>query len=66
VRTKLSDRIRPNTEAAPWVVEEVKRLEEELEVAKALNRLTVKERDYERQCVKHLQDELNRTGERTY
>ena len=26
----LSDRIRPNSEAAPWVVEEVKQLEREL------------------------------------
>lgn len=26
----LSDRIRPNVEAAPWVVEEVKKLEQEL------------------------------------
>lgn len=25
--TKLSDRIRPNSEAAPWVVEEIKKLE---------------------------------------
>jgi hypothetical protein len=28
-RAPLSKRIRPNSEAAPWVVEEVKRLEEE-------------------------------------
>jgi hypothetical protein len=28
---KLSDRIRPNSEAAPWVVEEVKRIESFLE-----------------------------------
>jgi hypothetical protein len=27
---KLSDRLRPNSEAAPWVVEEVKKLEKEL------------------------------------
>ena len=26
----LSDRIRPNIEAAPWVIEEVKKLEQEL------------------------------------
>lgn len=30
---KLSDRIRPNVEAAPWVIEEVKRLEWELSKA---------------------------------
>ena len=29
--TKLSDRIRPNSEAAPWVVEEIKKLEAFLE-----------------------------------
>jgi hypothetical protein len=28
--TKLSDRVRPNSEAAPWVIEEIKRLEAEL------------------------------------
>jgi hypothetical protein len=27
---KLSDRIRPDVEAAPWVIEEVKKLEQEL------------------------------------
>lgn len=27
---KLSDRIRANSEAAPWVIEEVKKLEEKL------------------------------------
>lgn len=26
--TKLSDRLRPNCEAAPWVIDEVKKLEE--------------------------------------
>lgn len=28
---KLSDRVRPNSEAAPWVVEEIKKLESFLE-----------------------------------
>lgn len=27
---KLSKRVRPNCEAAPWVIEEIKRLEKEL------------------------------------
>ena len=27
---KLSERVRPNCEAAPWVIEEIKRLEREL------------------------------------
>jgi hypothetical protein len=27
---KLSDRLRPDVEAAPWVIEEVKKLEKEL------------------------------------
>jgi hypothetical protein len=39
----LSDRIRPNSEAAPWVIEEVKRLEADLtsarEIADRLSRL---------------------------
>lgn len=29
----LSDRIRPNSEAAPWVIEEVKLLETKLRIA---------------------------------
>lgn len=32
-KVKLSDRVRPNVEAAPWVIEEIKRLEEELRLA---------------------------------
>lgn len=28
---KLSDRVRPNSEAAPWVVEEIKRLESQID-----------------------------------
>jgi predicted RNase H-like nuclease (RuvC/YqgF family) len=28
-KVKLSDRVRPNSEAAPWVVEEIKKLESE-------------------------------------
>ena len=30
----LSDRLRPNIEAAPWVIEEVKKLEVELHITK--------------------------------
>lgn len=30
--TKLSDRVRPGSEAAPWVVDEIKKLETALEV----------------------------------
>lgn len=30
-KVKLSDRVRPNCEAAPWVIEEIKRLESEIE-----------------------------------
>lgn len=31
MKTKLSDRLRPNLEAAPWVIKEVKRMENLLE-----------------------------------
>ena len=31
VKTPLSERIRPNSEAAPWVIDEVKELEEQNE-----------------------------------
>jgi chromosome segregation ATPase len=34
---KLSDRVRPNSEAAPWVVEEIKKLERKLERLKSSN-----------------------------
>jgi len=33
MKTPLSKRIRPNSEAAPWVVDEVKELEDRYEVA---------------------------------
>ena len=29
MKTPLSERIRPNSEAAPWVIDEVKKLEEQ-------------------------------------
>lgn len=45
LKMKLSDRIRPNSEAAPWVIDEVKRLEAELEVAQVFHRVTVCQRD---------------------
>lgn len=32
MQTKLSERIRPNSEAAPWVIDEVKKLEKENEM----------------------------------
>ena len=28
--TKLSDRVRPNSEASPWVIDEIKKLEDKL------------------------------------
>ena len=31
VKTPLSERIRPNSEAAPWVIDEVKKLEKQVE-----------------------------------
>jgi hypothetical protein len=30
VKTPLSERIRPNSEAAPWVIDEVKKLEKQV------------------------------------
>lgn len=35
-KVKLSDRIRANSEAAPWVIDEVKKLEEKLSKAEAM------------------------------
>lgn len=31
MKTPLSERIRPNSEAAPWVIDEVKKLEKQVE-----------------------------------
>ena len=31
---RLSERIRPDVEAAPWVIKEIKQLEQELDLAK--------------------------------
>ncbi len=40
MKTPLSERIRPNSEAAPWVIDEVKELEEQnKEMLKALKKL---------------------------
>jgi len=45
----LSERIRPNCEAAPWVLQEIIGLEAELDLADSLHRLVLKERDLERE-----------------
>lgn len=39
----LSERLRPEVEAAPWVIEEVKKLEEELDAARRAVYLVKKE-----------------------
>ena len=39
----LSERLRPEVEAAPWVIEEVKKLEEELDAARMAVHLVKKE-----------------------
>jgi hypothetical protein len=40
MKTLLSERIRPNSEAAPWVIDEVKKLEElNKEMLKSLKKL---------------------------
>jgi len=39
IMKKLSDRVRPDVEAAPWVVAEIKSLEDELEATKYSLRL---------------------------
>jgi hypothetical protein len=44
-KVKLSDRIRAGCEAAPWVVDEVKKLEAELDVAEAFHRVAVSQRN---------------------
>lgn len=46
MKVKLSDRIRPNSEAAPWVVEEIKKLEAQLLIARlALDEIASYDKD---------------------
>lgn len=47
-KTKLSERVRPDCEAAPWVIKEIKKLESELELAQLFHQVAVKERDLAR------------------
>jgi len=56
----LSQRIRPNSEAAPWVVDAVEKLEKELSCADSFYRLAIKERDFERVKNKKLIDALSK------
>lgn len=46
MKTKLSDRVRPNSEAAPWVIDEIKKLEAELQVADEFYKAVVAERNH--------------------
>ena len=39
MKTPLSERIRPNSEAAPWVIDEVKKLEKQVEHLLDLSKL---------------------------
>lgn len=56
----LSDRIRPNCEAAPWVLQEVIGLENELNLADSLHRVALRERDFEREVNRRLLDALHK------
>ena len=38
MKTKLSDRVRPNSEAAPWVIDEIKKLEQQIAAYEAVER----------------------------
>lgn len=50
----LSERIRPNVEAAPWVIEEVKRLEaENAKLEWMVNLLSVEVHDWEDHASDH-------------
>lgn len=57
--TTLSERIRPNSEAAPWVVQEVINIEKELALSESLHRLALKERDHEREINRQLLNALH-------
>jgi hypothetical protein len=60
MNTKLSDRIRPNSEAAPWVIEDIKRMEEEIRFLKDVVlagiqedlRIARQERDELKECLR--------------
>ena len=55
---KLSDRVRPDVEAAPWVIEEIKKLEAELEVAQKFHKVAVQQRDQAHQEITSLRGEV--------
>lgn len=57
---KLSERIRENCEAAPWVIESVIALEQELALADSLLRTAQKERNLERAMNEALVNDLHR------
>lgn len=57
--TTLSERIRPNSEAAPWVVQEVINIEKELALSESLYRLALKERNHEREINRQLLNALH-------
>lgn len=63
----LSQRIRPDCEAAPWVIEQVIQLENtisslqhQLDISVAFHKVAIKERDFERSRVEILQTEVER------
>lgn len=60
---KLSERPRPNVEAAPWVIEEVKKIEAELACANSFYKVAVSERDFERALNSNLLDTLQLAAE---
>lgn len=52
---KLSERIRPDVDAAPWVVHAVQALESQVEIAESFHRVAVAERNFawtEIECLK--------------
>lgn len=55
----LSDRIRPNHEAAPWVCEEVKRLEAELVTLRDENEALRRARDRQASLIRHHEETIN-------
>lgn len=52
MKLNLSERVRANSEAAPWVIDEIKALEKELERLRA--ELAAAKKQFINDCIKHI------------
>jgi hypothetical protein len=66
-RIKLSGRVRPNCEAAPWVIDEIKTLEEEVDsLNKKYDDLMIRAREKSNEVNKQLDESIASTVSQAY